>query len=300
MTTALLLLALAAQASEIRVPAIVNGITSDEPEAVVALTVEVDGSLYGPFCSATLIDASWALTAAHCVAAMNQDYAAYDIYLVTGADLASSVDSTTLVQRGIAHPDYDSATYTDDIGLLELKAPGLLGVAPIPLDDRNPSNLVGSELRFMGYGITSDNAEDMGTKRYADIPVVTVDTDVVYAWDPEDGQNVCQGDSGGPALDIEGDRYVLSGVNAFVGLWKDQEGDQPCVDGFVGATRIDVHMDWIRQQTGGEVIVDTGGAGTNPWGGKDDPGWCAAAPRTGQGLGALIMGLAAVALRRRR
>jgi len=296
-----LILSLAAHADGLRIPVIVNGDPTAEPAAVTALTVEYDGSLYGPFCSATLISATWALTAAHCVHAMNDDYAGADVYMVTGADLLTTgVESSVKVARGIAHPDYDDSTYTDDIGLLELTGAGLPSITPIPLNtDMVTSAWIDEELRFVGYGITNDNAEDMGTKRYADIPIVNLDMEIIYAWDPDDGQNVCQGDSGGAAFEmLGGGDYELAGVNAFVGLWEGQEGQDACADGFVGATRVDVHMDWIMEQTGGDVYLDTGGSSdTSPWGGKG--GWCAAAPVGARGLGLLLLSLGAVALRRR-
>lgn len=301
-TLTTLLLSLAVQADQFRVPAIVNGDPTAEPEAVVALTVEYDGALYGPFCSATLISPTWVLTAAHCVQAIEQDYTGLDIYVVTGSDLLTEgVDRSSLVLGSIAHPDYDDATYTDDIGLLELTGGGLPGIDPIPLNhDLVTTTWIGEELRFVGYGITRDNAEDMGTKRYADIPIVNLDMEVIYAWDPDDGQNVCQGDSGGASLEIlGGGEYELAGVNAFVGLWKGQEGDEACVDGFVGATRVDRHVEWIMEQTGGEVGIDTGSSGTSPWGGKDNGGWCAAAPTRSRGLSLLALALGVVALRRR-
>ena len=304
LTLLTLLLPFAVHADELRVPAIVNGDPTAEPVAVTALTIEVDGSLYGPFCSATLVDATWALTAAHCVEAILLDYAGYDAYLVTGSDLLTSgVDLYARIDNAIAHPDYDNTTYTDDIGLLELAGAGLPSVVPIPLNgDTVDGTWIGEELRFVGYGITSDDADDMGTKRYADIPIVNLDMEIIYAWDPDEGQNVCQGDSGGAALEVLGSGdYELAGVNAFVGLWKDQEGEDPCLDGFVGATRVDVHLDWIEDETGGSVYVDTGGEpGTVPWGGKEGSGWCAAAPSGARGLGVLLVSLATVTARRRR
>ncbi len=297
-----LVLSLAVHADGLRVPVIVNGFPTDEPAAVTALTVEYDGSLYGPFCSATLVASTWALTAAHCVKAIQEDYAGNDIYLVSGADLLTTgVERSVLVERSIAHPEYDDSTYTDDIGLLELEGAGMPSIEPIPLNqDLVNSTWIGQELRFVGYGITTDNAEDMGTKRYADIPIVNLDMEIIYAWDPDDGQNVCQGDSGGAALEIlSNGEYELAGVNAFVGLWKGQEGDDACADGFVGATRVDVHMDWIMEQTGGDIYVDTGGSSSFPWGGKDGGGWCAAAPTESRGIGLLLLALGAVAWRRR-
>ncbi len=266
--------------------------------------MEYDGQLYGPFCSATLISSTWALTAAHCIEAMDDDYAGADIYLVTGDNLQTGgIDRYVKVSDTIPHPDFDNSTYTDDIGLLQLTAPGFGSVTPMELNqDMVTADWIGEELRFVGYGITASTADDMGVKRYADIPIVNLDMEVIYGWDPDDGQNVCQGDSGGAALEILGDGdYELAGVNAFVGLWKGQEGDDACADGFVGATRVDVHMDWIVQETGGNLYIDTGGSsGGINWGGKDSGGWCAAAPVWPGGLGLLLVPVGAVLLRRRR
>jgi hypothetical protein len=303
-TPSLLLLSLAVQAEQVRTPVVVNGIPTTTPLAVAALVVELDGALYGPFCSATLVDSKWALTAAHCIEAIDRDYGGADIYLLTGGDLLTTgYEDAVLVSRTIGHPDYDDTWYTDDIGLLELAGMGLLGVPAIPLNsDPVNSTWIDRELRFMGYGITSDNASDMGIKRYADMPVVTYDTGIIYAFDPDDGQNVCQGDSGGAALEEQSDgSWELAGVNAFVGLWKHQESGSPCQDGFVGSTRVDVHIDWIIEQTGGDVLPDTGApdGGTSAFPGRDSGGWCAAAPVGARGLGLLLLSLGLVGWRRR-
>lgn len=298
-----MLLAAGVHADEERIPVIVNGTVTEEPEAVLAMAVEYDGALYGPFCSATLIDTRWALTAAHCVLAMQEEYEGYDAYLVAGSDLADGVEDYVKVSGGIAHPDFETEHYTNDIGLLELHGGGLVGHETIPLlGGAIDASWVGKELRHVGFGITGTNAEDMGAKRYADIPIVTLDEDVLYGWDEEDGQNVCQGDSGGPALEIlGGGDYQLAGVNAFVGLWKGQEGEDACEDGFVGATRVDVHLDWIADETDGAATIDTGGnsGGGSTWGGREDAGWCAAAPAAGRSVGVLLLALGAIGLRRR-
>jgi secreted trypsin-like serine protease len=289
---ALLLIALAA--ADQRYPAIVNGIETSEPEAVVALVFEAGGDFYGPFCSGTLAASRWVVTAAHCVTAIQRDYAEYDVYVATGADLHVRADQIVKVASSEAHPDYDDAAYTDDIGLLRLEGTGLAGVASIPLGTSavTPS-WVGEDLRFVGYGITTDGAADMGTKRYADIPLFQYDLELLYGFDPEDGQNVCQGDSGGAALRLTGDQPSLVGVSAFVGLWKHQEGKDPCADGLVGATRVDVHADWIATTTGGEVGADTGEdtGGSGSFWGSGKNGLCAAAPRGGPIALLLALGL---------
>ncbi|MFH1469760.1 MAG: trypsin-like serine protease [Pseudomonadota bacterium] len=299
----LLFLALASTAEQ-RFPAIVNGSVTTEPAGVVALVIEEGGDFYGPFCSATLVQAHWAVTAAHCVTAIRQDYAQYDVYVVTGANLFQSVGQYSRVVDSLANPAYDATLLTDDIGLLELEGAGLPAVQTVPIGTTAVDySWVGQELRFEGYGITADGAEDMGIKRYADIPLYQFDENLLYGYDPDDGQNVCQGDSGGAALRDPGDgTWELVGVNSFVGLWKGQEGENPCVDGFVGATRLDIELDWIASASGGEIEIDLGGdtgdGDGSLWGGKSG-GLCAAAPVGTRGLGLLALAAGAVALRRR-
>ncbi len=301
----LLLLAPMLVADEIeRVPCIVNGTATSEPEAVLAMTVEVDGVLYGPFCSAVLIGPTQVLTAAHCILSAQRDYGDYDIYVVSGADLLTGgLDSYARVTSSSMHADFDEVYYTDDIGVLELAAPGMANIDPLTLNEENvDATWLGKDLRFVGFGITTDGAEDQGVKRYADIPLAHFDDDILYGWDTEDGQNVCSGDSGGATLElVSGGGYELAGINAFVGVMKGEDPDTPCADGFVGSTRVDVHVDWILENTGIDLTEDSDpGGGTSPWMGKDDPGWCAAAPAGRGGWVAALLALLAAAFRRPR
>lgn len=287
----------AATARAERIPVVVNGDVTRDPMAVAALVVEDDGYLYGPFCSAVIVHASWALTAAHCVEAMQVDYGAYDTWLVTGSDLLQDgVEEAVPVDIALGHPDWDPSVYTDDIGVLHLEEP--VAAEPVAVGtDAVHDGWLGADLRWVGFGVTTDGGDDQGVKRRADIPLVWYDAELLVGYDPDDGQNVCSGDSGGGVLKPEGSGWRLVGINAFVAVAEGGDPSRACAEGYGGATRVDVHLDWLASQTGLDTFEDTGGrdAGTRPF--SREEGGCSAAPIRAPGAG---LALAALAVLRRR
>ena len=228
-------------------PPIVNGsITLDfvQVGAIMAYSDDYGGM---SFCSGTLIDEMWVVTAAHCIEAV-EEYAGYgmDIYFLLGHNLYSDdgVDYYDTVSGWEMHPEYSgtASMISSDIGLLELST-GITEVDPIPLSQEVPSDLwLGEYLDYVGWGVTSDGTEDSGRKRTTSIPYNSVDDTFLYAYDPN--TNLCSGDSGGASLKWTEDGYTLVGVNSFVFA---VQGSQPCDGGASGATRVDAYYDWIRQ-----------------------------------------------------
>jgi hypothetical protein len=99
-------------------------------------------------------------------------------------------------------------------------------------------------LRYVGYGVSGDEATDAGIKRRADIPLEGWDDQWLFARDPEGEANLCWGDSGGAALLPMGDgSFVLAGVQSWI--WDDD--DTPCAGGQSGAARVDAHLSWIEE-----------------------------------------------------
>ncbi len=241
------LLTTLAFASEPAPPPIVNGqITLDfiQVGAIMAYSDQYGGM---SFCSGTLIDEYWVVTAAHCIEAV-EEYAGYgmDIYFMLGHSLYADdgVDYYDTVLGWEMHPEYSGTAtmITSDIGLLELEN-GIPEVEPIPLSQEVPTDLwIGQYLDYVGWGITSDERQDSGKKRTTSIPFNSVDETFIYAYDPN--TNLCSGDSGGASLRWTEDGYTLVGVNSFVFA---VQGGQPCDGGASGATRIDAYYDWIRQ-----------------------------------------------------
>lgn len=225
-------------------PPIVNGDTTSDWPAVGTL-IGCWGSCFS-YCSATLVDERWLITAAHCIEAL-EDYerSGYTMWFGVGPRLGSLTDS---VQTGEAymHPQYSSWSLDHDIGLVYLAEP-MTSVEPMPINEENVDNSwSGRELTYVGYGVTSDNAGDGGVKRYAEMPVSQFDSSFVYTLDVGEGQNICYGDSGGAALEpVEDGAYELVATNSHVFGYL--YSNYMCEGGGSGAARVDAHLDWIDQ-----------------------------------------------------
>ena len=252
-------------------PPIVGGSITNSFIQVGAIAA-MDSNGYGAaFCSGTLIDDTWVLTAAHCIvgndAAEGMVNQGYDIYFITATNIWSAgYNDWRLVKRLVAHPYYSGETYeiTNDIGLLELQNP-ISSITPAILNVDEPSVYWG-DITYVGYGLIGDNEEDsMGTRRTVDIPMWTYpyppqEEEFFYTHDPNGQKNICSGDSGGAAFRQTSSGYLLAGVNSH-GF--DQNGGYPYCEssGGVGAaTRVDAYLNWIEQYVDFQSSSTTGGS----------------------------------------
>jgi secreted trypsin-like serine protease len=164
------------------------------------------------FCTGTLIDAKWVLTAAHCVdptpPTLSVRFDDADVNDTTGGRVVA-------VAKVHSSPDFDWEAWDNDIALLEL-AEAVTDRTATPIH-RDPI-AAGTNVRDVGYGV-SDNMDGGGgllrlvdkvTADCAGANDPTVSGANLLCMDASDGRGSCFGDSGGPTFaTINGNRVVV-------------------------------------------------------------------------------------------
>jgi secreted trypsin-like serine protease len=166
------------------VGAITNGSADSGDPAVIGLVDDL-GEVG---CTATVIEAHTAITAAHCVAGR--------VPLALRAVFGSDVATGTLIDVSGAQvdPGFDPGTLANDLAVVTLRDESpAVAVAIAPAD-----TTVGTIADSVGFGTTSSTATDGGTKRAGTVTISDVQPSELTAM-PSPGQP-CHGDSGGPLL----------------------------------------------------------------------------------------------------
>ena len=234
-------------------PPIVHGSPTNGLFSEVGSLVVDYGNSSHLICTGTLISSNVVLTAGHCSVQIDANlYDSEPVYFIMDEfiDLQNSIDTPQMqIVSTVIHPAFD--TYlNNDISLVFLQENA--SISPAKMDIATPDlNWQNLPFSFVGFGNTSENANDEGRKLQTKIPYYDNDDMFHYAIDlsGEATTNLCYGDSGGPMYRTmqDGSLYLV-GVNSFVFSITDE--DLPCSEGGTGSIRIDMYAHWIADEMG--------------------------------------------------
>ena len=197
---------------------------SESPWQVALIRSSAANNSVGQECGGSIYNASWIITAAHCLAGRT----AAGIRVLAGTNYLSPVTLSGIPASSIIiHPNYNQVTKANDIGLIRLSTPLTLQsgtIQSINLPSSPPT--AGASALITGWGNMSRYSDFFPA--YLQKAQVQVHTDsycasvypnyvsslMMCGYTPDYSKDTCQGDSGGPlAVNVSG-RWELHGVTS--------------------------------------------------------------------------------------
>jgi hypothetical protein len=212
---------------------IVGGAPADPGEWPWQVALFADDGVTIWFCGGSLISPHWVLTAAHCVVDNGGvQYAPSAVGIVAGLyqlDTPAPGYQARGVTQIIVHPAYDNDTLVNDIALLKLASPVILGgsgetkTGVIPLVSASIGSLAGTNSMVTGWGDTESTPQYPNELHEVQLPIITntlcqqsygasVTSDMLCAGYAEGGKDACYGDSGGPLMVFVDGKWQLAGI----------------------------------------------------------------------------------------
>lgn len=164
------------------------------------------------FCGGSVFNETWIVTAAHCLV----DTEPRDVVVTAGTNVLGVGGSRHNVNRVIVNRTYAVTTQDNDIALIELIEPLVLGATVRPvvlLSAQEETQLLVKDapLVVVGWGATVQGGQKVRDLRFVEIPLVDrsscnrplaydgqITANMICAGVTAGGTDSCQGDSGGP------------------------------------------------------------------------------------------------------
>ncbi len=210
---------------------VIQGSRPSDGGSIERSTVALANSQGQVFCSGTLIDSSYVVSAAHCL----QNFGGR-LYIGFGQDRNNFEFIEAAAFR--VHPNYTGSFSSDvpsDISLIRLAKSAPAGFSPVRIYKGDLGR--GNEVYLAGYGQTESGSS--GRLLYTSVNLEDFDADELVV--NKRGTGACYGDSGGPA-------YVLIGGTLSV-VGATSRGESGCKGASV-YTRVDYFENWLESTTG--------------------------------------------------
>lgn len=213
--------------------------------------------VYAHFCAGTIYANSWIVTAAHCVENNSPD----DLVIIAGTNKLGIGGARRPVSRILVNSSFDLQSKANDIALLQLEQPLVLGVniRSIPIVPANVEDSVmkpTTKLTVVGWGAISEGGKVVRNLRYVEVPFVEraqcnrpfaydgrVTDEMICAGDRNGRiRDSCQGDSGGSLTVATSTNPMLAGIVS----WGDGCGQPNKVGIYVRAAK---YTAWVASCT---------------------------------------------------
>ncbi|XP_045541331.1 collagenase [Papilio machaon] len=203
-------------------------------------------------CTCSLLSATRAVTAAHCV--WDGQDRGRTFTAVFGSTKIFRGGTRVTTNEALRHEDYKQRTLNNDIALLMLPTVTFSAkVAPISLPSGAllQRDLAGYAAQAIGFGITKDGGHVTNDQFLNNVTLKVISNDVCgrtfvdinkskLCTSGERGRSVCFGDSGGPLVIKHEGKHVLVGVSSFI-------SGRGCQGGLpAGFARVTTFVPWIQ------------------------------------------------------